>query len=84
MNSRMGMLFSAGCGVLLSGSSGVFIEALMYYQSEIACVCDNYPMFGLYMCLWSPSRGKNLGTFKNLVTWSMNGPTPGPSRLLNF
>jgi hypothetical protein len=53
-------------------------------SNEIACVCDNYPMFGLYMCLWSPSRGKNAGTFKNLVTWSMNGPTPGPSRLLNF
>ncbi len=47
MNSRMRMLVSAGCGVLLSGSSGVFIEALIYYQNEIACVCDNYPMFGL-------------------------------------
>ncbi len=49
MNSRMGMLVSAGCGVLLSGSSGVFVEALMYIKMRLpvfviiipylACTC---------------------------------------------
>jgi hypothetical protein len=49
LNSRMGMLVSAGCGVLLSGSSGVFVEALLYYQMRLpvfviiipcmACTC---------------------------------------------
>jgi len=43
------MLVSAGCGVSLSGSSGVFVEALMYYQMRLpvfviiipclACTC---------------------------------------------
>jgi hypothetical protein len=29
------MLVSAGCGVSLSGSSGVLVEALMYYQMRL-------------------------------------------------
>jgi hypothetical protein len=69
----MGMLVSAGCGVLLSGLCGVLFKALLYqirlpvFVIVILCLA--------YMCLWSPSRGKNAGPVKSLVVRSMNGST---------
>jgi hypothetical protein len=58
---------------LLSGLCGVLFKALLYqirlpvFVIVILCLA--------YMCLWSPSRGKNAGPVKSLVVRSMNGST---------